>query len=182
MKHRRVIIVHGWADRPGKGWQAWLARELTKQGAEVVAPAMPNPKLPKLADWQDTLTSSIGKIDANTILVGHSLGTFALLRFLEQYSGPEKAGQLILVAGFLTNGGKSLKPYFSPAPDVDKIHSHVKEVHHVFSTNDKMVAPKRSKELAELLGGKTYQMNDYGHFMTGKLLEFPLVLEIITNY
>lgn len=182
MKITRVIIVHGWADRPGRGWQDWLGKELTEQAVKVISPAMPNPKLPKLSDWQKTLAKEIGEIDENTALVGHSLGTFALLRYLEQYDGSNKAGQLILVAGFIENGGRSLKSYFSPQPNIDKIRNQVVDIHHVFSDNDKMVKPKRSQQLAELLGGKTHALSGYGHFLSSKLNELPLILDIINNY
>jgi len=182
MKAKRVIIIHGWADVPNRGWQGWLGRELSKQGVEVIAPAMPRPKLPVLADWHATIADVVGELDEETVLIGHSLGTFSLLRFLENYQGKGKAGQLILVAGFLENGGRSLKPYFAPVPDLTRVSERVENIYHIFSDKDHLVTPDKSQKLAHLLKGKTYQLPGYGHFMTNKIVEFPLVLDIITDY
>ncbi len=182
MNISRVIIIHGWADKPHHGWLGWLGKELSKSGVEVVAPVMPNPKLPNLKDWEQTAAQAVGKLDAHTALVGHSLGTFTLLRVLEHYNGPEQAAKLILVAGFLTNGGRSLSKYFAPKPDITRVKNHVHSVYHIFSDNDLMVRPVRSKELAKQLGGEVFEIKDQGHFITRKGTDFPLILDIIQNY
>ncbi len=182
MKIKRVIIIHGWADKPHRGWFGWLAKELTASGVEVIAPAMPNPKLPSLKDWEQTAAKAIGKLDQHTALVGHSLGTFTLLRVLEQYKGTERATKLILVAGFLTNGGRSLSRYFSPKPDLALVKEHVDNVYHIYSDNDLMVRPFRSKQLAHQLGGQTFEIKNQGHFIAREGTDFPLVLDIIQNY
>ncbi|MFO0862986.1 MAG: alpha/beta hydrolase [Candidatus Saccharibacteria bacterium] len=182
MKIKRVIIIHGWADKPHHGWLGWLDKELSKIGVEVIAPAMPNPKLPNLKTWEATAAKAVGKLDQHTALVGHSLGTFTLLRVLEHYNGSEQAAKLILVAGFLTNGGRSLSRYFSPEPNTDQVKTHVKQVYHIFSDNDVMVKPARSKKLAKQLGGQTFEIKNQGHFITHKGTDFPLILDIIQNY
>lgn len=182
MKIQRVIIIHGWADKPNQGWMGWLAKELTASGVEVISPAMPNPKVPNLKTWEETAANAIGVLDERTALVGHSLGTFTLLRVLEHYKGTEKAAKLILVAGFLTNGGRSLKTYFSPKPDLALVKAHVDNVYHIYSDNDLMVKPYRSQELAHQLGGETFEIQGQGHFLAQKNPDLPLVLDIIHNY
>ncbi len=182
MKITRVIIIHGWADKPNHGWLGWVGQELKKSGVEVIAPAMPNPKVPNLKVWEETASQAIGKLDEHTALLGHSLGTFTLLRVLEHYPAKERVGKLVLVAGFVTNGGKSLQSYFSPEPDLRKVKEHVRDIYHIFSDNDLMVKPKKSQELAKQLGGEVFEEKGKGHFLNQKNPDFPLVLDIIQNY
>ena len=61
--------------------------------------AMPNPDKPSTTAWQFTLDQHIGKPDAYTFLVGHSLGCITLLHFLSRQQ-PQKIGGLLLAAGF----------------------------------------------------------------------------------
>ncbi len=182
MKINRVVIIHGWADKPNHGWMGWLAEELTAKGVEVVAPTMPNPKIPNLKDWEKTAAKAVGTLDQHTALVGHSLGTFTLLRVLEHYNGSEQAAKLILVAGFLTNGGRSLRNYFLPQPDLEQVKKHVQNIYHIYSDNDLMVKPYRSHELAKRLGGESFELKGQGHFLAQKNPDFPLVLDIVQNY
>ncbi|MEK7108482.1 MAG: alpha/beta fold hydrolase, partial [Patescibacteria group bacterium] len=97
---KRAIIVHGWSGNPQEGWFPWLEKEITTAGLEVSVPAMPDADHPKIEPWVQTLVDTIGTPDANTILIGHSIGAQTILRYLETVSTP--IGGAVFVAPWLT--------------------------------------------------------------------------------
>lgn len=97
--NRRVYIVHGFEGNPHGNWFDWLCAQIKSTGAQAISLAMPNPDKPSTTAWQFTLDQHIGKPDAHTFLVGHSLGCITLLHFLSRQQ-PQKIGGLLLAAGF----------------------------------------------------------------------------------
>ncbi len=160
----RVVIVHGWADDPTKGWIAWLAHELRADGVEVITPAMPEPKKPNINAWIDTLANVVGSVDQQTALVGHSLGTYVLLRYLDAYPADDQLGKLVLVAGFA--GNERLEQGRRALPEVDfaRIKTKVTQIYSVYSDNDDIIPAKWSKALGEGLGAQNVLDAGKGHF------------------
>lgn len=160
----RVIIVHGWADDPTRGWIAWLTRELCNRGIETIAPRMPDPKQPNIDAWIAEIARVVGAIDEHTVLVGHSLGSYVLLRYLDDYPDSGKIGKLILVAGFAgherANQGKT------PLPEVDfgRIKSRVASIYNVYSDNDEIIPHEWSEALGNSLSAENIVDSGKGHF------------------
>lgn len=176
---RKIVIIHGWKDDPSKGWLGWLAGQLRSEGYQVINPQMPRDTIPDIDSWVDIVSNSVGELDDYTILVGHSLGTFVLLRYLERYVGSEKALGLVLVAGFLNPKIDKANKYFLPEPDTDKIKVHIENIYNVYSDDDKMVSTDRSIELANKLGGEQICLEGKGHFTAKDISKFPELLDII---
>lgn len=179
-KRLRVIIVHGWADDPSKGWIAWLTRELCNRGIEAIAPRMPEPKQPNIGAWIAEVTRVVGTIDEHTVLIGHSLGSYVLLRYLDGYPDLGKIGKLILVAGFAgherANRGKT------PLPEVDygRIKSRVARIYNVYSDNDEVIPREWSEALGDDLGAENIVDPGKGHFAGLHGCDtLPIVLELI---
>lgn len=181
--NKRVVLIHGWQDQPNRGWMAWLGEECVDLGYEFVAPLMPTPKIPVIADWVRVANAAIKTLDDSTILIGHSLGTNILLRYLAEYRGkPEdKAKALILVSGFLQPGRKEAEALFNPLPNVEQAKQRVESVYSIYSDNDKTVLPSKSIELANLLGGSQLCLPGYGHFLTKYTQQIPELVQIINN-
>ena len=95
---KKVIVVHGWDGSPEEGWFSWLKEELRKRKMEVSVPAMPDPEYPKIQPWIDKLKLTAGNVDEETILVGHSIGCQAILRYLETLPEGTRVNKVILVA------------------------------------------------------------------------------------
>lgn len=176
---RKIVIIHGWKDNPNEGWLGWLADQLRSEGYEVINPQMPRDTIPDIEEWVKIVSDSVGELDRYTILIGHSLGTFVLLRYLERYEGLDKALALVLIAGFLNPKIDNANKYFLPTPDIEKIKNHLDDIYHVYSLDDKMVSKDRSIELADKLGGKKIQLEGKGHFTAKDMPTFPELLEII---
>ena len=96
---RRAFIIHGYQGYPEEAWFPWLRRELEMAGYEVALPRMPNPDHPVIPEWIGFISGLVGEPDAATVLVGHSIGGQAVLRYLECLGASCKAvGTTVLVA------------------------------------------------------------------------------------
>lgn len=81
---KRVVLIHG--NGGGKGTDNWLPyvkSELEKLGISCEAPDMPDPELARAEYWLPFLQNTL-KVDESTILVGHSSGAVAALRYAEE--------------------------------------------------------------------------------------------------
>ena len=97
---RRVIIVHRWDGNPKGDWYPWLKKELEKIGFKVIIPAMPNSSEPQIEEWVSHLQKTVGKLDEETLFVGHSIGCQAIMRSLEKLPRHTKVTGCVFVAGF----------------------------------------------------------------------------------
>lgn len=185
---KRVIIVHGWGGYPKEGWMPWLKEELEKKGFEVLVPAMPDTDNPKIETWVSYLAQVVGQPDEVTVLIGHSMGCQTILRYLETLSKGQKAGKVILVAGFgpylsgLTDEEKPIaKPWIETPLDFEKIKSKAKAFIAIFSDNDPYVPlEENSKLFKEELGAKIIVEHNKYH-MSGDdgIFELPVLLKVI---
>jgi uncharacterized protein len=96
----RAFIIHGYQSHPAEAWLPWLHRELEKKGLTVFLPAMPHPNHPVISEWTAFITALIGEPDSDTLIVAHSLGCQAVLRYLETVGAARKSvRKTVLVAG-----------------------------------------------------------------------------------
>ena len=102
---QRAFIIHGYLGRPDEAWQPWLRAELEKRGFIVQLPAMPHPDRPTIPEWVGFIAQLVGEPDRETVLIGHSLGCQAVLRYLETLGEAGKSVQkTVLVAGRFPSG------------------------------------------------------------------------------
>lgn len=182
MRAKRVIIIHGWGDDPTQGWIDWLAGQLESRGIEAIAPAMPNSRRPDFEDWLRVVSGVVGEFDEQTVLIGHSLGCFILLRFLERYHGAGRLGKLILIAGFIVPADPKHQARFEPTPDFAHIRSHIQQIFCIYSNDDHVVLPSRSKALHDKLGGQLVLDAGKRHFAGLRgISELPSVLNIVLD-
>jgi predicted alpha/beta hydrolase family esterase len=97
---KRVVIVHGWDGSPNEPMHIWLASTLKDKGYEVIVPAMPAPETPVIENWIAKL-KEVAPVDENTVLVGHSVGCQAVLRYTETFPEGTKVRGIVLVAPWM---------------------------------------------------------------------------------
>jgi len=161
-----------------------LVGELEARGFEVTAPALPRPRLPRLVQWLEVLSGAAAKLDKNTTIVAYSLGTPTALRFLNDHPGDVKIAGLVLVAGFGDGILEKPGPLFNPPLDFDKIRSRVRNRVVIYSSNDYLISPKRSRRLAEAIDAREVVVVGGGHFvgikgLPGSIEQLPPVLEAV---
>lgn len=178
---KRVFIIHGYGADPGCNWFPWLKDELNKRGISAQAPDMPNANAPQCQEWVSLLKELIGQPDQNTILVGHSLGTAAILRYLETFKEGEVVGDVFLVAGADANPGfPELDSFVAVPPDYKKIKKGAKSFTVIHSDDDPVVPFKMGQRLAKGLDAEFIQLSGLGHLNAGNgLFQMPIILEKI---
>ena len=101
MPLRRVVILHGYTAHPGKHWFGWLRDQLAPLGVTTEVPALPDTDNPQAGAWTDAAVAAIGRVDSDTAVVGHSLGTITAIRALGRVFAEQpdaRLGSLALVA------------------------------------------------------------------------------------
>jgi hypothetical protein len=172
---------------PDGAFRPYLKQQLINNGFKVETPAFPNTNFPKMEEWipfmQTVITSPL---DA-TILVGHSLGATAVLRFLETLPDNKKLRKAVFVAGaydVVSNLNKSeqeiAKPWFDKPYNLTKITDSVSEITAFFSDNDKYIPLDTAEKMKTNLGAKVIIEHDMGHYNeeTG-ITETPTILREI---
>lgn len=179
----RVIIVHGLHSHPADCWFPWLKQALEERGFAVQVPRMPTPNAPEMKKWVATITKAIGMPNEYTILVGHSLGVIALLRYLETLQSGERVAGLISVAGRVM--GKPYKRYgvssFFQSPIRWKTVAHrAKKFIGIYSIDDPLVSTENGKIFARKLGAQLLFVQNKGHFSReDKVFALPVALHTV---
>ncbi len=159
----KVVIIHGYQGVPNGGFRPWLKKELEARGFEVRMPAMPTPDAPRLEEW----VATIGREAAgeNCILVGHSLGCTAILRYLEQVK--KKVAGAVLVAGFaerLGDGFEATENFVDSPLDFARVRKNCSKMVAIFSDNDPYVPLDRGDIIKEKLGAEVIVKHNAKHF------------------
>ena len=192
MAPKRAFIIHGWDGYPEEGWLPWLKKELEARGFTAVTPAMPNPRKPVISAWVSFLREQIGTPDAETFLVGHSIGAQAVLRYLETLNTDERIGGAVFVAGWVTltpdayeqeGDEETAKPWLETPIDWEKAKSHTANFTAIFSDNDPFVPVADAGVFREKLGAEVITEKGKGHFSgSDGVTELPSALEAILNF
>src|SRR5262249_11524799 len=104
---KKVFLIHGFEGAPNGGWRPWLMGELGKKDIYACALAMPVPEAPIAAEGVAESARVLTQHPNDEIyLVGHSLGSTAILRYLE--SAKQGVAGCVLISGpvFLNDNPK----------------------------------------------------------------------------
>lgn len=178
---KRVLIVHGWGANGQSNWFPWLARQLKKSGVVAYSPNLPKSIWPNSQEWLAEMRKIAQPMDRTLSVVGHSLGSVALLRLLESFSENEKIEKAIFVSGFARDLGISaLASFFSKPFDWSKIKRGAEEFFVIHSDDDPVVPFEFGKELAEKLSARFIVEHNLGHLNAGiGDCTYPLLLDLL---
>lgn len=159
---KRVVIAHGWADDPSRGWINWLVQELPKHDVSAQAPQFPDAKRPNIPDWMRAFKEAISRPDDELVLVGHSLGCLIVCKYLSDLDPNIRIAGIVLIAGMTTT--ESWRPQGLYPIDFDRVKAAAMQRVCIYSDDDDKVQPERTKELAELVDAKLILDAGKGHF------------------
>jgi len=171
---KKIYIIHGWDGSPNEPMLEWLKLNLEKEGNQVEVPEMPDPGTPKIESWVGKLKEIMAP-DNDTILVGHSIGCQAVLRYIETLPENTKIAGIVLIAPWMELDAQTIeeegeevkeiaRPWMETPIDFEKIKSHIGKAVAIFSDNDPYV-PLNQKEFFEKhLGAETIVEHGKGHF------------------
>ncbi|MDP4000025.1 MAG: alpha/beta hydrolase [bacterium] len=176
----KVILLHGKDASPSDKWYPWLRKEVERLGVEFHAPTLPNPSDPRIEEWKSALSQL--RPDEDTILIGHSRGGVAILRWLEDQKPSVKVRKVILVAtnsGLLSKraikGESNFGFYTDEGYDFGRIKKHSDSFVILHSKDDEWVPYDAGLENASGLDAKFRSFENKGHFGS-KVKEVPEIM------
>ncbi len=175
---KKALILHAWYSNPSDNWYPWLKEKLEKKGYHVSIPDLPTmgTNLPNMKKQLAFIEKNF-KIDKDTIVFGHSLGTLLAMRLAEKHT----FRKMFLVAGWDFNDLTSEHRLFWKTPlNHKKIKDNVKEIFVISSDNDPYITAITAEDMSKRLGGKFILVKNACHFSKklggvtkiSKLLEF----------
>lgn len=184
---KRAFIIHGWGGNPDEGWFPWLKEKLKEKGFKVEVPLMPNTFHPKIKPWVKHLSNVIGTPDEETFLIGHSIGSQAILRYLEALPLNVKIGKVVFVAGFFNLKNLNSKemaialPWLKTPIDLDKVKNY-SNFTAIFSSNNPDVPLKDKEIFKRKLNAQIILENRMGHFSgSDGIKKLPSALKAVLN-
>lgn len=170
-----MLLVPRWGGTPASDWYPWLTERLDVpvRGVEL----RPEPGSPTLAGMQAALSEAIAPAElAHTLLVGHSVGCQAVLRFLGTLpEGPSVRG-FVAVAGWFTvdEPWDSIRPWVETPIAPARVPMHV-----LLSDNDPFTRDHADNASRwEALGARVTTVPGAKHFNGA---EEPEVLEAVAQ-
>jgi predicted alpha/beta hydrolase family esterase len=193
---KRAFIIYGRGGYPTEAWQPWLKRELSRRGYRVTLPTMPNADHPDMLEWLHLISKLVGEPDGETVLVGHSLGGQAVLRYLEIVGAMGKAvGATVIIAGSLppelsiaearkkVKGDNVLLPWFTLGVEAPKVKAAAGRCTVILSEDDPYIPVRQAvAAFRKQLNPTIVMKSGQGHFNEDDgLTELPEALEAIIH-
>ncbi|WP_341974996.1 alpha/beta hydrolase [Microbacterium sp. LWO13-1.2] len=182
--HQRALIFHGYGATPEDHWFGWLAEQLETESIRTAIPPLPHPLMPQTEQWEDDVRAAVKQPDEHTIVIAHSLGCLAVLRYLRSLPGAWRLGTLVLVSGFIDPlpALPELDGFIGGGCDVTELRDHIGRLVVVRSDNDSIVPPGHTDRLAEQLGISAQVVPGAGHFLAAEgITELSFVRDVITS-
>jgi predicted alpha/beta hydrolase family esterase len=175
----KAILIHGnGSSKPTDNWFPYLKKELELLGLTVDAPQFPDTELARSCYWLPFLEKEL-KADRNTILIGHSSGAIAAMRYAENH---EILGSA-LIGAYHTDLGYSnerLSGYFDARWNWEAIRKNQQWIIQFAATNDPWIPIEEAHLVRDQLQTDYYEFVDQGHFGGDYYKEsFPELLESI---
>jgi pimeloyl-ACP methyl ester carboxylesterase len=165
----KVILIHGNGGcTAGDYWLPWVERELTAAGLVVINRTFPDNVTARASLWLPYL-DQLGA-DEQTILIGHSSGALAALRYAETH---QLLGS-VLVGVCHTPLGDSLEAasgYFDAPWRWEAIRANQSWIAVLNSTDDPHIPIAEARWVAARLRCSYFEFRDRGHFVDSTLPE-----------
>ena len=175
----KVIFIPGnGGGGPNDNWFPYLKRELEKLSIPVIASEFPDTILAREKYWIPFLKNHL-TVDEKTILIGHSSGAIAAMRFAET----DKLLGSVLVGAYHTDLGlpsEKESGYFNRPWDWESIIANQQWIIQFAGLNDPWIPIEEARFVHDRLRTDYFEYRDQGHFGGDHLkLEFPELLQAL---
>lgn len=171
----KIVLIHGnGGGTSADHWFPQLTKLLRDLGLNVVAKDFPDNQVAHDSIWLPYLKNEI-KADENTIIIGHSSGGVAEMRFAEE----NKIYGSVLVGVNYTDLGDATEKesgYYSRPWNWEKIKANQNWIVQFASKDDPYIPISEPRFIHEKLSSEYYEFNDRGHFM---VTDFPEIFEVL---
>lgn len=170
--------MHGnGSSTPQDNWWPYVKSELEKRGCTVLAPQFPDAPLCREKYWMPFL-KELGA-DEHTILIGHSTGAVAAMRFAEN----NKILGSVLIAGCETDLGvesERLSGYFDNPWKWNAIKENQRFIVQFASIDDPWIPITEARSIHKNLDTEYHEFPEQGHFGGDReKLEFPELIQAV---
>jgi uncharacterized protein len=181
---KQVYVIHGYSASPTSHWFPWIKEKLSEKGVSVEILRMPSSSSPNLEKWIRHISKHVQELNEDTYFIAHSLGTIALLRYLDRAEFKGKIGGFLLVSGFSRSLPElHLLDGFTQGPlDYSKTINSA-GIRMVLASRDDPIVPfSYSKELAERIQAEFHQVDKCGHFLGVEgFTTLPIVYDLMSD-
>ena len=171
----KAIFIHGNGGcTAGDIWLPWLERELRALGVDVINQTFPDNVKARASVWLPHL--ELLDADEDTILIGHSSGAVAAMRYAETH----RLLGSVLVGVCHTDLGDAFERasgYYAAPWQWEKIRSHQRFIGIFNSTDDPHIPIAEARFVAAQLKCSYFEFTDRGHFVDRR--DFPEALEFV---
>ena len=177
---KRVVLLHGNGGSKGTdNWQPYIKHELETIGVECISPDLPDNVLSRKKYWFPYF-ENILKLSDNDIVVGHSSGALAILKYAESH----KLGGSALVGVYYTDLGyenEKNSGYFDTPWDWARIKENQLWTTIFASEDDPYIPIEEPRYIQKKLNSEYLEFKNEGHFVgqNNPKTEFPELLEVL---
>jgi len=178
MQTYKVAILpgNGGGEITRSNWYGSVYKQITKfmDPGSVFMENMPDPELAREKYWLPFMRESLA-CDDRSIIIGHSSGAIAAMRFAEKY----KVAGLVLVSTYVSDLGidsERQSGYFDRPWDWDSIKSNSGFIVQFGSTDDPFLPWEEQQAVTDNLGAELHRFEDQGHFQSQT---FPDLVKVV---
>jgi uncharacterized protein len=171
----KAILIHGNGGSTAADiWLPWLERELTALGLTVTNRTFPDNVKARAQHWLPFITE-LGA-DEQTILIGHSSGAVAALRYAENH---RLWGSVLISVCHtdLGDSGEAASGYYRAPWDWPRIRANQRWIAIFNATDDPHIPIAEPRFIAAQLRCSYFESNDRGHYVDTR--ELPEVLDFV---
>ena len=175
----KAVIIPGNGNTPiTSNWYQHVKRGLEKLGLEVIAENMPDPKLARKEIWIPFIKEKLSN-DEDSVLIGHSSGAAAILKFLEN----NRCRLAILVGAYHSDLNDELEKksgYFDEPWKWGQIKKNAGKIVVFASQDDPYIPISEARLIKEKLDAEYHEYKDEGHFGADvNKKEFPEIVKVV---
>nr|XP_039267215.1 serine hydrolase RBBP9-like [Styela clava] len=159
-------------------WYRWVYDKITTEFSDLSLKMrnMPDPVIAREKIWVPFMRDEM-KIGENSVIIGHSSGAVAAIRFSEIY----KVHGIILVGAYTTDCGlenERLAGYFNRPWLWDKARENTNWIVQFGSEDDPFLDWNEQLEVSKQLNTEFHKFKDRGHFQS---IVFPEVIKVLKD-
>jgi uncharacterized protein len=158
----KAILIHGnGGGNSNDVWLPYVERELSALGLEVTNRSFPDAVKARSSYWLPFITE-LGA-DERTILIGHSSGAVAALRYAEEH---HILGSVLVGACYTDLGEPSerVSGYYNKPWDWQAIRDHQEWIIQYASPDDPYIPISQARFIQKQLGTQYFELPKRGHF------------------
>ncbi len=166
------VDVHGYLSGPHHLWHPELHRLILESGHTVLSPQLPGKKYPDHQDWLPLIDEAFTQSNEPITIVGHSLGTRAVLLYLEHYQ--VSVQNIVLIGPFnndISNASYrdgAYANFFENLIDLALVKSRTNKSIIIGSLDDSRIPFVQAEQITKDLDGVLYSVPESDHFLHTK--------------